>query len=156
MENAGINIDNLNYLDEKATGYQEELHRLEAKPNERLALLEQKKNVEADRDKLIEYLEKMRSHKQEKVSEVERQTRCELELAQRLQGLETGNVELEQECRAGRVPSLEAERSGVLVADYRRQVDQCRQEVDNVDKEIWQKEIQVKILVIAEIGSMHC
>ena len=154
MENAGINIDNLNYLDQKAVGYQEELHRLEDKPNERLALLEQKQNVEADRNKLIEYLEKMRSHKQEKVSEVERQTRCELELAQRLQGLETGNVELEQECRAGRVPSLEAERSGVLVADYRRQVDQCRQEVDNVDKEIWQKEIQVKI--IAEIGSMHC
>jgi len=143
MENLGVNIDNMQYMQQKEIGLRNQLTQLESNPSQKLALMEQYQNLEGDKEKLLSYNTSMETHLKKVSNEQDLQLRIQEDLSHKLQMLEGEIEELREICKSGSVPSLEAERSSVMVADYRRQVEQAKNTAEEVDKEIFQQEIKV-------------
>lgn len=143
MENLGVNIDNMQYMQQKEIGLRNQLTQIESTPSQKIGLMEQYQNLEGDKEKLLSYNMSMETHLKKIANEKELQLRIEEDLTHKLQILEGEIQELREICKSGSVPSLEAERSSVMVGDYRRQVEQAKNNAEEVDKEIFQQEIKV-------------
>eukprot|EP00092_Neocalanus_flemingeri_P020002 GFUD01021662.1.p1 GENE.GFUD01021662.1~~GFUD01021662.1.p1 ORF type:complete len:717 (+),score=252.28 GFUD01021662.1:121-2271(+) len=143
MENNGVDVERLEYLGQQKTGLEQELGRLEERGSRKAELLEQKEAFQLDIAKMTDYLHKIEKHITEKQEEGDLKTRELEEECGRLEGTRAEVVELRANCEQGKVSHLEVEKHIVLIGERKRQVETARQEVEEMEKEVWQKEIKV-------------
>merc|ERR1719341_1995973 len=121
MENNGVDVQHLEYLEQQKVGMEQELERLNGRDNRKVGLLEEKQVLQSDIAKMNDYLQKVDSHNHEKQEEAKLITREQEELASRIEGIHGNVLELRANCEQGKVSQFEEE----------------------MEKEVWQKEIQV-------------
>ena len=143
MENNGVDVQHLEYLEQQKVGMEQELERLNGRDNRKVGLLEEKQVLQSDIAKMNDYLQKVDSHNNEKQEEAKLITREQEELASRIEGIHGNVMELRANCEQGKVSQFEVERNSVLIGERKRQVLSARSEVEEMEKEVWQKEIQV-------------
>eukprot|EP00092_Neocalanus_flemingeri_P107958 GFUD01138582.1.p1 GENE.GFUD01138582.1~~GFUD01138582.1.p1 ORF type:complete len:711 (+),score=238.23 GFUD01138582.1:141-2273(+) len=143
MENNGVDVERLEFLGQQKTGLEQELGRLEDRGSRKVELLEQKEAFQLDISKMTDYLLKIEMHITEKQEEGDLKTRELEEECGRLEGTRAEVVELRANCEQGKVSHLEVERNSVLIGERKRQVETARLEVEEMEKEVWQKEIKV-------------
>jgi len=143
MENNGVDVQHLEYLEQQKVGMEQELERLNGRDNRKVGLLEEKQVLQSDIAKMNDYLQKVDSHNHEKQEEAKLITREQEELASRIEGIHGNVMELRANCEQGKVSQFEVERNSVLIGERKRQVLSARSEVEEMEKEVWQKEIQV-------------
>jgi len=98
--------------------------------------------IQSDVDKMTEYLEKVSRHNREKETEVVTRDHTGKELGDKIQAMVEKVTELKDNCEQRKVSSYEAERNKGLIAEKSRQVETVRKDVEEVEKEVWEKEIQ--------------
>ena len=101
----------------------------------------------SDVDKLNEYLHRRESRNQLKKEDLERKEREILEGGAQLKELQTKAEELRSASEQNKVSSCEAERITALVEEKRARLDIKKAEVDEVDKELFQKELTMSKMV---------
>merc|ERR1719431_244736 len=65
------------------------------------------------------------------------------ELISQLQVLNGEVMELKANCEQGKVSHFEVERNSVLIGEKRKLIESARNEVGEMEKEVWEKEIEV-------------
>ena len=101
----------------------------------------------SDVDKLNEYLHRRESRNQVKKEDLERKEREILEGGAQLKELQTKAEELRSASEQNKVSSCEAERITALIEEKRARLDIKKAEVDEVDKELFQKELTMSKMV---------
>jgi len=143
MENNGVDVERLEYLGQQKVGLEQELDRLEGRESRKVDLLEQKQVLQSDLAKMSDYLHKVEIH----IQEQEEKRKVELREQEELMGIVEGRnaevLELKSNCEQGKVSHLEVERNSVLIGERKRQVETARREVEEMEKEVWSKEIKV-------------
>jgi len=143
MENNGVDVQHLEYLDQQRVGMEQELDRLEGRDNRRVGLLENKQVLQSDIAKMTEYLHKVETHNHDKQEEVRVMQSEQEELAGRIETIDVNVLELKSNCEQGKVSQFEVERNSVLIGERQRLVLTARCEVEEMEKEVWTKEIDV-------------
>ena len=143
MENNGVDIDQLNYLEQQTEGLEKEFRRLEARDNKRVDLMQEKQVRLSDIGKLSHYLEEVKNHNQMKSEKIKAMVNEMEELSTQIDTLNSIVLELKSNCEQGKVGHYEIERNKVLNGEKRNQIDMARKEVEEVEKEVWEKEIEV-------------
>ena len=101
----------------------------------------------SDVDKLNEYLHRRESRNQLKKEDLERKEREILKGGAQLMELQTKAEELRSASEQNKVSSCEAERITALIEEKRARLDIKKAEVDEVDKELFQKELTMSKMV---------
>jgi len=143
MENNGVDINQLKYLEQQKEGLEQEFHRLEGRDNKKVDLLQEKQVRQSDINKLSSYLEEVNNHNQMKSEKIKLMMNEMDELYAQIEALKNIVMELKSNCEQGKVSQYEIERNKVLNGEKRKQIDVARLEVEEVDKEVWEKEIEV-------------
>ena len=103
-------------------------------------LLQEKQVWKSDINKLSNYLEEMKYHNQIKSERINVMVN---EMEDLLAQTEALNRELKSNCEQRKVSHIEIERNKALIGEKRNQIDTARNEVEEVEKEVWGKEIEV-------------
>jgi len=143
MENNGVDIDRLKYLEQQKEGLELEFHRLEGRENKKIDLLQEKQVRISDIDKLSNYLEEMKYHNQMKSEKIKEMMKELEELLTQIEALDINVRELKSNCEQRKVSQIEIEGNRALIGEKRNQIDVARREVEEVEKEVWEKEIEV-------------
>ena len=101
----------------------------------------------SDVDKLNEYLHRRESRNHVKKEDLERKEREVVEGGAQLEELKTKAEELRSASEQNKVSSCEAERITALIEEKRARLDTKKAEVDEVDKELFQKELTMSKMV---------
>ena len=101
----------------------------------------------SDVDKLNEYLHRRESRNHVKKEDLERKEREVVEGGAQLEELKTKAEELRSASEQNKVSSCEAERITALIEEKRARLDIKKAEVDEVDKELFQKELTMSKMV---------
>ena len=124
-----------------------ELHQLEGQGNVLEDLEHQRVAKQSDVDKLNDYLTRRESRNQVKKEDLERKEREVVEGGAQLEELKTKAEELRSASEQNKVSSCEAERITALIEEKRARLDTKKAEVDEVDKELFQKELTMSKMV---------
>jgi len=142
MENQGVDMERLRNVQHQKDLLEKELELYEGRENRKDFLSDKKLKVQSDILKMTDYLEKLGRLNQDKVLEVESKKRAVYEEEDKLKGIEEKVGELRLNCEQKTVSSLEAEKNKLLINEKERQVENAKQDMEEVEKEVWQKEIQ--------------
>merc|ERR1719158_1600521 len=143
MENNGVDIEQLKYLEQQVEGLEQEFGRLEGRENKKVDLLQEKQLWQSDINKLSNYLEEVNCHNQMKSEKIKSMMRELEELYTKIEALDAIVREHKSNCEQGKVSQFEIEGNRVLIGEKKNQIDLARKEVEEVEKEVWEKEIEV-------------
>ena len=143
MENNGVDIEQLKYLEQQVEGLEQEFGRLEGRENKKVDLLQEKQLWQSDINKLSNYLEEVNCHNQLKSEKIKSMMRELEELYTKIEALDAIVREHKSNCEQGKVSQFEIEGNRVLIGEKKNQIDLARKEVEEVEKEVWEKEIEV-------------
>ena len=149
MDNAGVDMDRLRWLDQEAAKLDNNLGRYRGEGNRLENLEEQKTNQASDLAKMTDYMNRKESHHREKREDMERRQKEAQDTEAVLMGLQAQADELRNNCEQNKVSSYEAERNSALIQEKQKQLATATNDMDEVDKEIFQKEVQNSKLVDA-------
>jgi len=143
MENNGVDIDRLKYLEQQKEGLELEFQRFEGREIKKVDLLQEKQVWISDINKLSNYLEEMKYHNQMKSERIKVMVNEMEDLLAQTEALNTIVMELKSNCEQRKVSHIEIEGNKALIGEKRNQIDVARNEVEEVEKEVWEKEIEV-------------
>ena len=149
MENLGVDLEHLRNLDGQAQYLAAELDRYAQEEHSEGNQEELKAAIKSDLEKLTRYLEKMDQHHKDKRDEIEKKIKIAEEEGIQVEALENKVVHLRETCEQTNVTSYETERNTALIQEKQKQLSTARNDAEEVDKEIFQKEIQVSRAVDA-------
>ena len=124
-----------------------ELHQLEGQGNVLEDLEGQRVAKKSDVEKLNEYLFRRESRNVAKKDEMERREREMVEGEAQLQELLVKAEELRAASEQNKVSSCEAERVSALIEEKMARLEAKKSEVDEVDKELFQRELTISKMV---------
>ena len=143
LENNNVDLQKLEYLEEKKRAMEQEWQRLEGRASRKIELLEQKTILESDIDKMNDYLKNIESHNRKKQEDVMTLVRERAELKKKLEVLFNIVSEMRTNCESRKVGQFEAERNDAMIMDRQAMVQTARESYEAIEKEVWQKEINL-------------
>ena len=143
MENNGVDIEQLKYLEQQKEGLEQELGRLEGRENKKVDLVQEKQLWQSDISKLSKYLEEVNYHNEVKFEKIKSMREELEELLTLIKTLDAVVMEHKSNFEQGKVSQFEIEGNKVLIGEKMNQINTARKEVDEVEKEVWEKEIEV-------------
>ena len=143
MENNGVDMDQLKYLEQQKEGLEQELGRLEGRENKKVDLVQEKQLWQSDISKLSKYLEEVNYHNEVKSEKIKSMRQEMEELLTLIKTLDAIVMEHKSNFEQGKVSQFEIEGNKVLIGEKMNQIDIARKEVEEVEKEVWEKEIEV-------------
>merc|ERR1712142_1149893 len=143
MENNGVDMEQLKYLKQQQNCLEEEFVRLEKRENRKVDLLKERQVRQSGIEKLSKYLQEVEYHNEMKAERIKQISQEKDEIKAQIQALAGILVELTANCEQGKASQYEVEGNKVLIGEKRKQIDVARKEVEEMEKEIWDKEIDV-------------
>lgn len=89
------------------------------------------------------YLLEVKNRNQSKFDEISQIKKKHEELLTNLEVLNGVVMELKANCEQGKVSQYEVERNTILIGEKRKLIESARNEVGEMEKEVWEKEIEV-------------
>jgi len=144
MENNGVNINDIKCKENAHLHLEEELRELELMDSNNSELEERIRKLKFDETKVQEYLENMDRRNAEKEKSCEEMQATIDEVGEKVLAMEqvVGELKLKHSDNK-KVSQLEIERNKLLVEEKKRAIENVGVEIEEEEKEVWNKEIQV-------------
>jgi len=142
LENNKINIEELKLLKQKEVELRNMLTQAENTTNKTKVLLEQCQNLQGDKEKLVTYINSMENYLKKITDDKELELKIEQDLSLKVKSLEEVIKKLEDSVSLGAGASPEYGHC-LKTEECQRQVDQAKNQKEQIDRDIFQQEIKV-------------